>query len=295
MKNFPFQRQTKYSSMIAPLFLFLLLLFCNVVTAQEAPVVQCGAEIEAEISEKDFDLGGHRYTLALRPGDSIDIAVTPIGDSFDPHLELNDGGSTTRVDDGDSGMTEQFHGITVSSTNPSLRVYNPYRSVGAYTLYVGCILRDGTVINPGDTIPDPASASASASASDTIVAPSPVSSSSMPDFSSAQTATLTPGTPVFGVVSPGGTELFSYTLDAEGGSLLDLTLSKSGNLNLSFVVLTSDNQVLFQTNLVNLTELKTSLTIPNAGTYTIGVFRIDLLPPATPEATAFQIQGTLNP
>ena len=27
----------------------------------------------------------------------------------------------------------------------------------------------------------------------------------------------------------------------------------------------------------------------------IGVFRIDLLPPDVPEATAFQVQGTLNP
>jgi hypothetical protein len=30
-------------------------------------------------------------------------------------------------------------------------------------------------------------------------------------------------------------------------------------------------------------------------TYTIGVFRVDLLPPDAPEATAFQVQGTLNP
>lgn len=29
--------------------------------------------------------------------------------------------------------------------------------------------------------------------------------------------------------------------------------------------------------------------------YTIGIFRIDLLPPAAPEATAFQLQATLNP
>jgi hypothetical protein len=41
--------------------------------------------------------------------------------------------------------------------------------------------------------------------------------------------------------------------------------------------------------------LNTRFTLPTAGQYTIGVFRIDLLPPAAPEATAFQVQGTLNP
>jgi hypothetical protein len=31
------------------------------------------------------------------------------------------------------------------------------------------------------------------------------------------------------------------------------------------------------------------------GTYTFGVFRINLLPPDSPQPTAFQVQATLNP
>ena len=157
-------------------------------------------------------------------------------------------------------------------------------------LSISCVRNDGTIINAGDPTLEPTQ--------DIIITPIPTASPSpvFPDFSTAQMTTLTPGTPVFGAVSPGGTELFAYTIDAEGGSTLDLTFSKlSGNLNLSFVVLSSDNQLLFQTNLVSLSELKTSLTLPNAGTYTIGIYRIDLVPPAAPEATAFQVQARLNP
>ena len=60
-------------------------------------------------------------------------------------------------------------------------------------------------------------------------------------------------------------------------------------------VLSANNEVVFQASLVTSESLSTRLTLPSAGQYTIGVFRIDLLPPASPEATAFQITGTLNP
>jgi len=60
-------------------------------------------------------------------------------------------------------------------------------------------------------------------------------------------------------------------------------------------VLSADNQVVFQASLVTSTTLNTRFTLPSAGQYTISVFRIDLLPPAAAEATAFQVQGTLNP
>ena len=67
----------------------------------------------------------------------------------------------------------------------------------------------------------------------------------------------------------------------------------SGNLNL--VVLSSDNKIVFQASLVTSSELTTKFTLPSDGTYTNSIFRIDLLPPASPEATAFQLTATLNP
>jgi hypothetical protein len=86
------------------------------------------------------------------------------------------------------------------------------------------------------------------------------------------------------------------TFDGNVGDTFALDFSKlSGNLNLGLVVLSANNEVVFQASLVTSDSLSTRLALPSAGQYTIGVFRIDLLPPANPEATAFQITGTLNP
>jgi hypothetical protein len=154
---------------------------------------------------------------------------------------------------------------------------------GAYTLFLGCTLRDGTVIQPGDT-PSQESSSSSTSSSEPQA----------PVFSGVGFPGLAPvdfaripmiaNTPMTGAITP------------TGGEILDLTFTRlSGNLNLGLVVLSVDNQVVFQASLVTSQTLSTRFTLPSAGTYTIGVFRIDLLPPAAPEATAFQLQASLNP
>ncbi|GIK64445.1 MAG: hypothetical protein BroJett018_22390 [Chloroflexota bacterium] len=99
-----------------------------------------------------------------------------------------------------------------------------------------------------------------------------------------------------GAVTPSGGEILGFTFEASAGDTLDLSYTRlSGNLNLGVVVLVEDNKVVFQASLVTSQTLTTRFTLPIAGKYTIGVFRVDLLPPDAPEATAFQIQATLNP
>ena len=93
-----------------------------------------------------------------------------------------------------------------------------------------------------------------------------------------------------------GDSIFGLTFDGNAGDVFALDFAKqSGNLNLGIVILSAPNEVVFQASLVTSDSLSTRLTLPTTGQYTIGVFRIDLLPPANPEATAFQITGTLNP
>jgi hypothetical protein len=41
--------------------------------------------------------------------------------------------------------------------------------------------------------------------------------------------------------------------------------------------------------------MNTLFTFPAAGQYTIGVWKMDIAAPATPENTSFQLTGTLNP
>jgi hypothetical protein len=76
---------------------------------------------------------------------------------------------------------------------------------------------------------------------------------------------------------------------------MSLSRIAPGNLNLCLIVLSPDNKIVFQASLVTSESLTTRFTLPTAGTYTICVFRIDLLPPDSPQPTAFQVQATLSP
>ncbi len=168
---------------------------------------------------------------------------------------------------------------------------------GPYTLYIGCTLSDGTVIPPSDAPPV-----AQPAASSGGVPPAPAfSGNGFPglapvDFADAVSTDLTIGQATKGKLPVGGNAVLGYTFDAKANDALALSFNRlSGNLNLGLVVLSADNKVVFQASLVTSSELTTKLTLPSDGTYTIGIFRIDLLPPASPEATAFQLTATLNP
>lgn len=148
----------RYVRRNAKILLIIALSFplINVIAAQEKPLVQCGEEIEAEISQNE-KYAGHAYLIAVRPGDTLDITVKPIGSSFDPDLIFNDGGNYVYARNSVKGATEQITGLVVSSSNPSLEIDTGiWNTVGGYTLSIGCTLRDGTVINPGDTPRDAA-------------------------------------------------------------------------------------------------------------------------------------------
>ena len=165
---------------------------------------------------------------------------------------------------------------------------------GIYSLYVGCTLRDGTVINPGDNVPEELPP---------IQPPTPYTSFSgigFPglnpvDFGNAFRVPFNLGHVNEGEIPPTGDTVLGYKFEATSGNVLELSYTRiSGNLNLGLVVLSADNQVVFQTSLVTSDTLSTRFTLPITGEYTIGIFRIDLIPPSSPEPTAFQIQGTLT-
>jgi len=59
-------------------------------------------------------------------------------------------------------------------------------------------------------------------------------------------------------------------------------------MTLGLVVLSAENEVFFQASLVMSESLSTRFTLPTAGQYTIGVFRISLVEPAVVEPTVFQ-------
>ena len=63
-------------------------------------------------------------------------------------------------------------------------------------------------------------------------------------------------------------------------------------MNLGLVAL-SEN-IFFQASLVTSESLSTTFTRPEAGEYTISVFRISLVEPEEVEPTVFQLQGRLT-
>jgi len=62
-------------------------------------------------------------------------------------------------------------------------------------------------------------------------------------------------------------------------------------MNLRLVVLSENNEVFFQASLVTSEALSTRFTLPVAGPYPIGVFRISLVEPDEVEPTVFQLKG----
>lgn len=260
------------------------------------PVI-CGTIIEGEVTQTEYY---QPFGISLSPGDTLNLRAVPIGNAFRVQATIYDPAQNLVGNNWNSKANTPISLAFTSSASGvhEIQIHGPYfENYGAFTLYIGCTLRDGTVINPGDTPPDalppePTLTNDPAPTFSGVGFPglAPV------DFANAAKLPLPAGIVMSGGITPTGGEILGYTLDAAEGDTLDLTFTRlSGNLNLGLVVLSADNQVVFQASLVTSTTLNTRFTLPSAGQYTIGVFRIDLLPPAAPEATAFQVQGTLNP
>ncbi|MAS36277.1 MAG: hypothetical protein CL610_19895 [Anaerolineaceae bacterium] len=99
-----------------------------------------------------------------------------------------------------------------------------------------------------------------------------------------------------GGVTPSGGEILGYLVNGNEGEVLELHFTRlSGNLNLGLIVLSQSNELVFQASLITTNNFTTQLTLPSTGDYTVGVFRVDLLPPEAPQPTTFQIQAVVNP
>ncbi|MBN8592969.1 MAG: hypothetical protein J0M33_14530 [Anaerolineae bacterium] len=241
----------------------------------------------------------HAYSIDLRAGDTIQATAEAIGSVFQPFIILADPAGNILDQEAYSLRTSVSKELSSSGTY-TVRIRRSRSESGAYSVSFGCTLRNGTVINPGD-VPPAANATGGQGASP---APAPATSTfsgngfpglAPVDFSNAFVFPLALGQANPGQIPAGADAVISYTLDAQAGHPLDLTFSRtSGNLNLGLVVLNAENQVVFQASLVSANRINAQLTLPSSGTYTIGVFRIDLLPPAAPEATGFQIEAVLG-
>ncbi len=276
--------------------------------AQSATRLECGAIIESEFTD---NLETDEYVIALSPGDTLTISGRPLGDLL--HFSIGLYGPTgihivrSRhqtygagyvVPDPSiiSGVISARGDYIIKAGNSELRENGTLVSgssrwggVGIYTLFVGCTLRDGTIIEPGQRAPE------------TLVDPAipTFSGTGFPglppiDFTNGVTIPFMAGIPNAGSLSPGFEGVFGFTLDVNAGETYSFDFTRvTGNLNLGITILSADNQVVFYGGMIASNRLSTDVTFPASGQYTIGVFRVDLLPPAAPENTAFQVMATL--
>lgn len=276
-------------------FILIISVFSvDIVSSQNVPTpVQCGSIVDNEFTPTILE---NNYVFDLAPGDQFSVEIVPLGSNVEIIAEIFDpfGDSLNRPAGSQPGTPPVVRKVGASGSYSI--VVKQYIGGGLYSLRIGCILNDGTVIDPGDVPPTIISVQNTG-----IPAAPTFSGNGFPglapvDFSSVAKIPMIANVPMTGGVAPDGSTILGYTVDAAANDTLALGFTRlSGNLNLGLVVLSADNQVVFQASLVTSSELTTKFTVPTAGTYTIGVFRIDLLPPAAPEATAFQLTAILNP
>lgn len=190
----------------------------------------------------------------------------------------------------------------------------------AYTLYIECTLPDGTRVPAGtgtsiELSPESLDTSnlisgvvqfGSETLPETPTSDEPTALTefdgygfpglSPVDFTNVAQIPIPAGIPMSGAVAADGSQIIGYQFDANEGDTVELAFNRlSGNLNLGLVVIDENSNVVYQASLVTTATMTARFTVPTTGTYTAGVFRIDLLPPDAPETTAFQLIATVNP
>lgn len=270
------------------LFVLSFIVFVLPVSAQSN--VQCGSIVEGEFTE-----GSKRqdYFINLAPGDKLKVDGTSVGDYLTFYITVIGPSKRTIRDSGNYYNNPSLETGTLSA--PGTYTIDVHTGgIGIYTLYIGCTLRDGTVIEPGD-VPPTSTTTGNTTTPSQPVAPvftgvgfpglAPV------DFSQVAKLPLPAGIAMGGAVTATGGEILGYTFSASAGDKLDLSFTRaSGNLNLGLVVLSADNKVVYMAAMVTSETMTTRFTVPAAGEYTIGVFRLDLMSPPDPQPTAFQLQ-----
>ncbi len=269
------------------------------VYAQSGTPVECGEIIEDEFIQNNET---HVYLITMVPKESFDVAIEPAGDHLLTWIKLLGPTDLQIVSTWPKKTASASSGVLSARGTYKILVQNADYGVGQYKLTIGCTTRNG-IIKPGDKpLPTPTPAPL-ATATVSVAAPLTTTASfsgvgfpglAPVDFSDVASIPLDLDTATAGVI-PLDNQILGFTLDAKANDVLDLSYKrKSGNLNLGLVVLSASNKVVFQASLVTSESLMTRFTLPEAGKYAIGVFRINLVNPAKPQATAFQLLAKLN-
>lgn len=270
----------------------LVFLLCGVpISAQSATSVKCG-----DIIEDEFVNNAERndYDISLNAGDTMEISGVPLGETLQfairvmgPTGQLLVVSNNGRVSPDPSIVTpilsaNGIHHIWIANTlfsnnsSGSLHSSSSYwGGVGVYTLYIGCTLRDGTVINPGDVIETSSAISSSRPPEPATCTGPCFPGLPLVDFSEGIEIPITAGQAQTAPI--GGDIVALYTYDATANQTATLSLSRvSGDISVGVSVIKRDtNEIVFVGGMPSSNHLSVELTFPSDGTYVIGLFRMD--------------------
>lgn len=149
------------------------LLFTNIflssISAASEPItsdvnMKCGGIYEGEFNK---NIERHEYNIKMAPGDKLELSTAPIGEYLGLRIDIYGPSKTPiirqhsmkLVKGASSVATKVLSGRGIYSIyvqnyaykNLAARTGPIPGSLGAYSLYIKCTLRNGTVIKPGAT------------------------------------------------------------------------------------------------------------------------------------------------
>lgn len=267
----------KIKSITITLFFVLLILntfFSYHVIAQDAVPTRCGDIKNGEVTRVAGTVVLDRYELSIRQnGTILDITTEPDFGSLDTTFDIRDANGTQLffVDTRGLGVIDTTTTAPLQAGVYTIQVgSHSNATVGTFTLYIGCLMPNGRVVEPGD--PE-------------------FGFPGLPDLSFRGITQGVWADTIEGVIPPPGTEVLGYNFQANEGTLLNLNFTHiSGELHLVIMMISSDNEVVFTSTLSPSQSLDTTLTIPTTDTYTLAISRFDLMLIAPTEDTIFHIQ-----
>lgn len=257
--------------------LFTLIIFTIPTFSQSATPINCGDIVESEFTD---NAQRHDYEIVLEGGDSLNVSVIPLGETLETTILL--WGSTGQ--EISRSHVSRVVEPTPSIETPVLSAPDTYQlmignsqiesdgdmsgqpwdlgGLGIYTIYIGCTLRDGTVIEPGDSMPP-------------VPSPTTCEGICFPLlFPNGIEIPITLGQPqTTGIAN----DVMLYTYDASKDTRTTLSLSRvSGDISIGVTVTNQEtNELLFVGGMPYSDNLSVDLTFPTNGTYEIALFRLD--------------------
>lgn len=247
--------------MLVALFIFSL----NMPLYAQNETVQCGDIVEGEFTAPAQRMD---YRIELAPGDSLNVNSEGIGTSLAFMLALaNPAGEPVVTSLTESGRSRPelapslFSDILSARGSYNLIVYNDrvfeslgslnfqngsndVGSVGVFVIEIGCTLRDGTVIEPGDSAPAPDSSTTGGDDRGGGFTGYGFPGVVSVDFLRGIEIPLMSGQPQ---TIPVGGDVALYTYDATAGQIATLSVSRlSGDISIGVTVINKDtNEIIF--------------------------------------------------